>query len=255
MQIFSYWTGPVTWIERLSAATAIAAGHQLTVFSYKPQDLRLDGLGVRVDDARDILCDHGLERMDRELPSHFSDCFRLEGLARGLGLWCDLDIVYLKQIPDTPYIVGREIGTEISNAVLRLPSDSPILNDYLQMCRRRPLPVTAPWLPWHSRARLMLKHCNKLIRGRRGLRPPYGPPALTHLVHAHHLEDKVVERPVYHPLDPPEVAALAQRADFTPDSRTHTIHLFGSHFRATMGARLPDRSSWLGAQVYGLGVN
>lgn len=254
-RVFSYWTGPLTWMERLSAASAVATGHELTVFSYEPQALRLAGLGVAVEDGREILDKHGLDGMNRALPGHFSDHFRVEGLARRLGIWCDLDILFLQTLPQSDFVFGREVDDMISGAVLGLPTGSAILNDYLQMCRRRPLPVAAPWLPWHERAQLTLKHWRRRMRGHRGIRPPYGPPALTHLVEVHHLQNEVAERPVYHPLDPHEVAALAERADFTPDPRSRTIHMFGSHFRATMGTQTPPRSSWLGAQARAFGVS
>ena len=34
MNVFSYWSGPVTWMERLSVVSARATGHDLTVFTY-----------------------------------------------------------------------------------------------------------------------------------------------------------------------------------------------------------------------------
>ena len=33
VRVFSYWCGPITWMERLSIGSARAAGHQVTVAS------------------------------------------------------------------------------------------------------------------------------------------------------------------------------------------------------------------------------
>lgn len=248
MRVFSYWEGPVTWLERLSIATALATGHELTVFSHNPKTLRLAGLGVPVEDAREIMDDPSLDRMLRKLPAHFSDHFRAEGLERDFGVWSDLDVLFLKRLPDDDFILGWAEPGLVSGAILKLPPEGKFLADYLKMCRRRPLPIAAPWLPWHERVALTVKDWRRRIRGHRGIRPPYGPPALTHLVEVHDAYDKVRPRAIYHPLDPDEVPSLAQSNDFVPHPDSYTIHLFGSHFRNSMGSAVPPASSWLGAQ-------
>jgi hypothetical protein len=37
--VFSYWSGKLSWMERLSVASAIETGHDVTVLSYEPKVL------------------------------------------------------------------------------------------------------------------------------------------------------------------------------------------------------------------------
>jgi hypothetical protein len=254
MRIFSYWSGPITWIERLSAASAVATGHELTIFADEPRKLTDEGLGVHIEDAREVLDDPTLFSMNRRLAGHYSDHFRVEGLAKDLDIWCDLDMLFLKTLPNDEYVLGWEVGGMVSGAVLRLPNNSPMLSDYLIMCRRRPLPIAPLWISWQARAMLVFKHWRRRARGHRGIRPPYGPPALTHLVSLHHINCEVAPREKYHPLDPDQIPGLAARNDFEPDPRTHTIHLFGSHFRDTLGGCPPMPGSWLAQKNHELAL-
>src|SRR5690606_16604112 len=60
----------------------------------------------------------------------FADLFRYELMARDLGVWIDCDVLSLHPLPtDAPVLFGWQDETAVNNAVLRLPSDSPILAD------------------------------------------------------------------------------------------------------------------------------
>jgi hypothetical protein len=166
-------------MERLSVASAIATGHDVTVFSYEPQALAQQGLGCRIADAREILEDRHLDHLRSTMPAHFSDLLRVEGIAKGLGTWIDLDIIMLRPMPEEEYLFGWETNKQICNAVLRLPKGR-MLDDYTAFCRERPITRNIPWAAWHSRVGRSIKiNVNPLV-GKHQPQPKYGPAALTH---------------------------------------------------------------------------
>jgi hypothetical protein len=237
MQVFTYWSGPVSWLERLSARTAKATGHDLTVFSYEPDELRNEGLSARIEDGREVFCDPSIDHLRRKFPSHFSNQFRLEGLAKGIGIWCDLDLVYLRQIGSEPVLFGWESESTICNAVLRLPADCALLQDYLALIRRRPVPYSMPWWTRRQHIRFALKRLERFVTGRSPPRFQYGPLALTHLAKQHGLDAIAAEQDVFYPL-PPTKSAVSRFCDaggvegyITP--RTRTVHSPSAAARTT----------------------
>jgi hypothetical protein len=83
VKVFSYWSGPVTWMERLSVVSARDTGHHVTVFTYEDREKLASSLGCRVIDAKAVADDPTLEELRRHRPNHFSDHFRLEGISKG----------------------------------------------------------------------------------------------------------------------------------------------------------------------------
>jgi hypothetical protein len=250
MKVFTYWSGPVSWMERLCAASARATGHRLTVFTYEPKRLRVEGLDATIEDARDVLCDPTLDRYKDALPSHFSNQFRLEGLAQELGVWTDLDFVFLKPIGTESYLLGWESDTSICGAILRLPSKSPILGEYLTLMRRRPIRYALPWFTWKERLSLNVKRIEKFVTGKPPPRLKYGPAALTHLVRKHGLEPQVAKREVFYPVPPmkstiPCFANGAEVEDHIAPT-TRCVHLWAAYYRQILGNDPPKLDTWLG---------
>ena len=87
--------------ERLSVVSARATGHDLTVFTYDDHAKLASALGCQVIDAKVVADDPTLGELRRHRPNHFSDYFRLEGLAKGYGVWTDLDVVGWQNDPST----------------------------------------------------------------------------------------------------------------------------------------------------------
>lgn len=257
MKVFSFWTGPISWIERLSIASSLSVGHELTIFSYEPNELRRQGLGTRIEDAREVLFDPRLGPLQANKPDHFSDHFRVEGIAKGFGVWTDLDIVFIKALPDEPYIFGW-FEDFINGAILYFPEDSAMLADYLALCRKRPVSYVAPWWPWHQKAARYLKLFGKKIRGRPILPMHYGPPAVTHLVHKHNLTAHAAAADVYYPTPGPRAGRYYVEAGglepfLTP--RTRAVHLWRSVFVRHYGQAPPPADSWLGKKCQEFGVD
>jgi hypothetical protein len=244
-------------MERLSVASSQAVGHDLTIFSYEPERLRREGLDARIQDAREVLFDASLGPLQQNKPDHFSDHFRVEGLHKRLGVWLDLDLVFLRPLPDQPYIFGWEGATSINGAVLGLPADSGVLADYLALCRQRPVQQVAPWWPLRKKMSRTLKVISKRLRGRPITPMHYGPEAVTHFISANNLADRAAQMDVYYPAPPPPLGAHfvepgGVEAYLTPETRT--VHLWHSLYRRRFGDAPPPPETWLGKKCREFGV-
>ena len=251
---FSYWAGPVTWMERLSCASAVAAGYDVTVFSYAPSDLRGAGLGVRIEDARDVFEANCLAGINDRVPDHFSDWFRVEGIARGLGVWFDLDMVVLQHLGSEPRLMAWERPRSICGAVISLPHDCPILADYVAFCRKRPVTYAPSWYPLHTRINMHWKRVEKWLTGKPPPRLHYGPAALTHFTKANRLEASVLPQQVFYPFSPMALDEMRVLVDGDAalahlHESTRAVHLWRSLYKRVNGMGLPPRESWLGRQV------
>jgi len=259
-KVFSYWSGPVTWMERLSCASAVATGHDVTIFSYAPAALRGQGLAAQIEDAREVLDAPELSCINERVPDHFSDWFRVEGLARGRGTWFDLDMLLLKPLGAEDYLMAWEQAGSICGAVLRLPPGSPVLDDYLAFCRKRPITFAPPWYPLHTRMHMQWKCVEKWLTGKPPPRLHYGPAALTHFVMARGMIVKVMPQDVYYPFSPRRLAEMRILVDGDAVTgylapATRAVHLWRSLYKRENGMGLPPRDSWLGRRVaeYGVG--
>ncbi|HLH50326.1 MAG TPA: hypothetical protein VKV96_13375 [Roseiarcus sp.] len=139
-QFATFWRGPLNPIAYSCLASFPATGARLLVYAYE-DDLDLPP-GVERADARRICPD--LSLLDRYRvggePSiaMFADMFRYK-LVRDTGCcWVDADLVCLRR-PDfsgEAIVYGRQAEARgkalINNAVLKLPSDHPLLADLIQ---------------------------------------------------------------------------------------------------------------------------
>jgi hypothetical protein len=247
-KLFSYWVGPVTWIERLSCASAIATGNDLTILTPNPAALEREGLGCKIMDVGEVFHDPSIEYLRTTLPSHYSDHVRLDGIAKGLGTWVDLDLVFFKPLPDDDYLFGWEWERWICGAVLRLPIGSALLEDYRAALAERPIRLSPKWLPLPQRIHRRAKRVRHAVLGRPKPAPLLGPVTLTHLVNKHGLQAKAKSRTTFYPLPygRPHMLRLAEpgfiESTFTDD--TIAVHLWHSLFRKVHGTVLPP-CQWL----------
>lgn len=241
-------------MERLSVASALATGHELTVFSDDPKKLRCEALGVPIEDAREVLDDAALGGLKAKKPDHFSDLFRAEGLAKQLGPWVDLDLLFVRQLPHDDFLLAWQEQGIVCNAVLMMPPQSAILAEYLSILRKRPISVVPSWLPFWKRLALHAKHTEQRLRGRRGLSFPYGPPALTHLVAKHGIEQQVRAEESFYPVHWSKIAGLYSDDIYRPASGTHAIHLWRNYCVRWLGSPKPAIGSYLWRAASDLGV-
>lgn len=182
-QLLSLWIGPrLTFIERACLRSALDHGHDVALYCYRPPDGVPDGVELR--DAADLFPETAVIRHRSGSPSLFSNRFRYELQRRGLGIWIDCDLYFVRPLGEQPEtIIGDQGGGVLAMGILRLPSDCPMLEPLANLFEERSVP---PWLSWRAAlpAWLRLK-----TTGRSGLsQMPWGsagPNALNWLARKH----------------------------------------------------------------------
>jgi hypothetical protein len=231
----SLWIGrELGHIERLTVVSALSVGHPFTIYSYAPEKLSGAPSGAEVRDAREVapyetLADH----IEVGRGALASDFFRYALLAKGLGYWVDLDLVFLKAIDfDDEYVFGWENKNSINGAVLRLPRDSDMLRE---LCR---IPQINWRPPFYGPRKAALYYWDRLTK--RDVRPQdyrwgtFGPSILTYLARKYGVAGRAKARSVFYPamhfqvelfLRAPELIESLLTAD------TRTVHLWQSVLR------------------------
>ena len=241
--IVTFWHGPVSWLERLSAASFVRQGHKVDVYSYED----IDGLpdGVRVIDAATMLPRDGLVFYKGVgTPAVFSDRFRLGLMAAGRGIWADLDVICLRPIADMPdHILGYERPGSINSAVLRVPANSPLIEAMLSIFEGSGRPLLEPHLPIGRR----LEVAGKRLLGMK-VPPEYmqygatGPFALTHYVRKLGI-GPIQPQEVFYPVPYERVGSL-MRAGSTLEGyvtpMTLAVHVWRSQITARGRQAMPE---------------
>lgn len=133
--------GPV---ERACLKSVLHHGHSLALYCYRPP--RGVPEGVELRDAAAILPESEIFFHASGSVAIFADWFRLELQRHGAGTWVDTDVYLLRPLDTVrPYLFGKEEEGLINNAVLRVPSDSPLLGPLIGIFETGRIP---PWLPW-----------------------------------------------------------------------------------------------------------
>ncbi|MGH1466947.1 MAG: hypothetical protein ACRBBQ_16465 [Cognatishimia sp.] len=181
LPIGSLWIGSsLNWIARLSLQSMLRAGHKVTLFhTGMLEDPNIDGLNVQ--HAKDIW-DYPEPLLAQLAPAPFSDIFRLHMIRDARMIWADTDVLCVRPlIPQEGYLVGREHGGWINNAVLMLPEDSATLNELLA-CFSDPTYVPA-WLHKKSREKAMIAaESERFVEASRLMPNALGPRAVSYML-------------------------------------------------------------------------
>lgn len=188
-EIVTFWHGPMDALRQTCLRSQIAAGHNVTVYSFDT----IPGLpaGVRNADAEAILPHAFSERLRPPQPDgswrdwttlQFSDFFRMKLMAEGLGLWLDADVLLLKPAeidPAKPYFAW-ERPRQLGNSVIYLPPGHDIVAAFEELMEQEEL--TPNWLSLRHRITFMMRRLrggsNRLSDIRVAI---FGPAALTAL--------------------------------------------------------------------------
>ena len=193
------WIGDsLSFLERACLRSVVRHGHRVALYRYD----RLEGVpeGVELRDAAEILPASSIVRHVRTgSPSLFSNRFRYELLRRNLGTWIDCDVYFVRPLPrGGEYLFASQGGQTLNTAILRLPSDSPVLRELLAIFDEQSVP---PWLPLRARVAATLRLA---VRGQSGLAEmPWGsagPEALTWLARVHGIEQHAVPSSRFYPV-------------------------------------------------------
>lgn len=231
--------GPV---ERACLRSVLRQGHPLALYCYR----RPEGVpeGVEVRDAAEVLPEASVVRHRNGSPALFANRFRYELQRRGAGAWVDTDVYLVAPLPDArPYLLGREDGRFLGNAVLRLPPDAPVLAELLALFAERRVP---PWLSPRERLRAWARLART---GRTGIAEmPWGtlgPRAVTAVLHRAGLDGWALPQDVLYPVGCDDAAWVLDpdvllEARTTP--RTVAVHLWNEKIKRVKDAPAPPGS-------------
>jgi hypothetical protein len=201
-QFCTYWDGKISWLERLCLTSVRHAGFNLTVFTSTPQALRDELPDFDIVDIREVIPDTHIAYIYREQRGGlrvFSDIARLYMLLQGRGIWTDADCIFQHDVStQASHMFGWISPKRLNNAVLYLPAQSSILNDYISSITA--LPLRSPWATLRVR---LFRDIEILLHGnvpRDAGRSSIGPRALTYFVIKHGLQDLAVPPDVYYPV-------------------------------------------------------
>ena len=157
----SLWVGSeLGYLEILCLKSALATGHEFTVYSYTPELLSVpEGIGLR--DAAEIMPENRLLRYsDTGSVALGANLWRYELMAKGLGYWVDMDFIFLKTLAaDKDYVFGWEHENWINNAVMLVPPHSPMVRDLIDIPRDNVRP------PWFGPKRTLAYYWRRLTQG------------------------------------------------------------------------------------------
>jgi hypothetical protein len=184
--------------------------------------------GVEIRDAAEILPEAGLHGLCQGALALFSDWFRYALLRRELGTWIDADVYLLHPLDLTAdHLFGEQEPGCLNNAVLRLPSSSPVLAQLLGLFEAPSIPG---WLPLRARFSARL---HRLARGRVDpARMPWGttgPHGLTALAAPAGLMPRAAPADVFYPVPWRDAAWIRDPAltlEEMTTGRTVAVHLW-----------------------------
>jgi hypothetical protein len=247
LALHSLWVGPqLGYLEQLCIRSAQALGHPFTLWCYAPRELVGVPAGAIVRDAAEILPQDQLVRYRANGSVALgSNIWRIELLARGLGCWVDMDLIFLHPLEAKDYLFGLERHNSINNAVLFAKSDSPLVADLRALLRADRVP---PW--WGPRNRLKY-YWQRLRGGLVGVEDfpwgTFGPGMLTYAVRRNGLLGEAAAIDVFYPLRYENAPALFEPAEvveqmLTPATRA--VHMWHSRL-AHLAKQQPPPGSYL----------
>ena len=130
-EVGTLWIGgALSWLEQLCLKSFVDQGQTITLFSYA--DIPNVPEGVIRRDGREVLdTDNFIKYEKKDSYALFADLFRLHMIHQNPGMiWVDTDVYCHRPMDyDSDYVMGFELpgGHRVNNAVLGMPSDSPLM--------------------------------------------------------------------------------------------------------------------------------
>lgn len=242
--INSVWIGPALGpVHAACLRSFVRHGHRVVLHAYgRPTDMPD---GVELADAGNLLPSSRIIRYTRGgSPAIFSNFLRYEIQRQGLGLYVDCDCYCIVPMQDEDYTFGFEAAGHIANGVLKLPKDSPLVDD---LCRLKDQKALIPL--WASRKRqLYYRWRARLGLGVKLQDLPWGytgPYALTWYAAQHDLHRYAAPIDAFYPVHTSQTPLLTDPdltiADITTH-RTRLLHLSNERLKRINLAEVPASS-------------
>ena len=196
-KLVSFWNGKVTWLERLCVHPMLGTGHDVEVFTSEPVKLKLE-LDCKIRDVQEVMQENTLGELYKKRGwfAFYADMVRLELLRRNLGTWSDLDCLFLRPLDlDEEYVFGLCDEKRVNNAILHLPFDCEMLNDYHAAVNT--MPLRAPWATNHIKIRRNIEIFFGQQIPTNPTKMAIGPRALSWFLKKHALLHHAKELPVF----------------------------------------------------------
>jgi hypothetical protein len=200
------------------------------MYSYTPDTLKGVPEGVEVRDAAEVMSDPKRVRyFHGKFKALGSDFFRYELMAKSLGYWVDLDLIFLRPLDLAgEYIFGWEGPRSINGAVLKLPAGSAMLEELRSIPERN-------WCPPYFGPRSKLKYYWQRLQGPVELEDlPWGsagPGMIAYLARKYGLLGETQPAEVFYPLPYSEARKLfgpAEAIERIIRPNTLAIHMWHS---------------------------
>ena len=200
--INSFWSGPITNMERLCIKSYIDHGHEFHLFSYEP----LVGLpvGTVLEDANRIVSYEQMQNF--ATPQQFSDHFRYVLLFKKGGWYMDMDTVCLRPFDFKEEYVFALVPTTrvfIYNGFLKVPPSS----DLMAYCVER------------------TSYMNKETLGKMNFQE-LGPPLITQAIFDLELEKYIVSGDIFDPVHWDRAEQIIDPTSVWDLSKSYCVHLF-----------------------------
>ncbi|HEX6623653.1 MAG TPA: glycosyltransferase [Pyrinomonadaceae bacterium] len=205
------WIGPeLSVMERLSAASFMAHGHEYHLYVY--DDVRGVPAGVRVRDADEILPASMIFQYSHSKSyAGFANHFRYQLLFDRGGWWADTDVICVKPFSfDDEHVISTEEhkgAPFANNGVMKAPAGSPLMDYLCGVCRAK----DPEQLVWGETGPKLLDEALRQFGLEHYLKPPRvfcplgylewekaldadAPPALDEETHAVHLWNEMWRR-------------------------------------------------------------
>src|ERR1700754_117059 len=151
--VVTFWHGPLDRLRQLCLRSQVAAGHNVTVYSFDPLAGLPDGVGNA--EAEAILPHAFSERLRPPQPDgswrdwttlHFADFFRMRLMAQratpnDARLWLDADVLLLKPVEIDPAkpCFAWERPRQLGNSVIYLPPHHGIVAAFEELMEQEEL--------------------------------------------------------------------------------------------------------------------
>ncbi len=242
--ISSLWLGgALNYLELLSLKSMQDWGHQVKLYHYQPLENAPKWLDTI--DANTIMpaSKARLETYAHN-PAPFSDLFRYHLLAKTDEIWCDCDAYFLRPLEYSPYLFVDQRGRpnhSYSNSLLRLPQDSPAINELLEL-----FSSDTPTLPEDDRfydSKAFSKDNLERLGDNGNVHIADMPPgitgsmALTYFITKHNLGKYAQPRQHYFPLPPSTIGILARpksSTQLTLPAMAQSVNFYSANLRSRL---------------------